>query len=70
MRMGVVDSDAIKAIGFSGAKGRNGVLRIAFADGSAVDYLGVGYRLYRQFVLSSSLGRLYNDHIRGKFKPK
>ena len=63
--MGTVDSDAIKKIGFSGVKNQKGVLRIEFADGSAVDYLDVGYSMYRKVVMSSSHGKFYNDHIRG-----
>ena len=70
MRMGSVDSGAIKKIGFSGERNQKGVLRIEFADGSAVDYLDVGYSTYRNFVLSASQGKFYNDHIRGKFKTR
>ena len=70
LAMGAVDSDAIKKIGFSGNRNQNGVLRIEFADGSAVDYLDIEYGLYRKFVLSRSQGQFYNDYIRGKFKTK
>ena len=66
--MGVVNSDAIKKIGFSGERNQKGVLRIEFADGSAVDYLDVGYGTYRKFVVARSHGAFYNSHIRGKFK--
>jgi KTSC domain len=69
LQMRTVDSDAIKKIGFSGAKNHNG-FRIEFADGRAVDYLDVGYGTYRKFVMSSSQGKFYNDHIRGKFKSR
>ena len=65
--MGVVNSDAIKAIGFSGAKGRNGVLRIQFADGEFFEYRNVDYQTYRRFVLSPSKGEFYNNYIRGQF---
>jgi hypothetical protein len=66
--MGTVESDAIKAIGFSGHKGERGVLRVQLADGSTHDYPDIPYATYRRFVMSSSHGEFYNDRIRGRFK--
>jgi hypothetical protein len=65
--MGTVDSDVVKAIGFSGRTGEKGTLRVKLSDGTVVDYTGVEYELYRRFVLSNSQGQFFNEHIRGKF---
>lgn len=66
-----VDSDAIQSIGFDGGPGEHGILKVRFADGGEVlEYFDVPYSLYRKFLNAGSHGRFYNEHVRGRFKPK
>ena len=66
--MGAVNSETIKAVGFSGNRGEKGTLRIQFSDGRTVDYTDVAYSLYKRLVFSHSPGKVYNEEIRGRFK--
>jgi hypothetical protein len=68
IQMGSVDSDAIKAIGFSGRTNETGTLRVQLTDGKIIDYPGVPYSLYRKFVMSKSHGKFFNQNIRGQFR--
>jgi hypothetical protein len=65
--MGTVNSSFLKAIGFSGAPGKDGTLRIQFKD-ATLDFFDVPYHLYRGLVLSKDPSGFYFTHIAGEYE--
>lgn len=46
------------------------LLRVTFCDGKQYEYAGVSQKAFNQLASAQSLGRHYDDHIRGKFAAK
>ena len=63
MSMISVSSSAIAAIGYA-----SGTLRVIFHSGRAYDHPGVPYHVFIEFLHASSMGRYYNEHIRGRYR--
>ena len=61
-----VASSSISAIGYDQA---NKTLRVIFRNGGRYDYHGVPEELAKRFLESSSKGRFYVHHIKGRFIP-
>jgi hypothetical protein len=74
MEMKKINAGKLRAIGYDQ---RERVLRVEFEDGSAIDYSGVGYEVWRQFSTTGSAWSYYRDNIeeefagrRGRVQPK
>jgi hypothetical protein len=57
-----VSSSAIRAVGFDGH-----TLRVVFRSGRVYDHPHVPHHIYEGLMNASSMGRYYNDHIRGRY---
>ena len=65
-----VKSSAIRLVEFTapawvGESEPTGVLKITFVDGTEESYSNVDMTVYYQLVKSDSIGRFYNQNIRG-----
>jgi len=61
-----VASSAIKAVGYDNSKHR---MFIDFQDSQPVyTFCGVSERVFREFVRSGSVGRYYQQHIKGRYQ--
>lgn len=58
--MGPVMSSVFKEAGYKG-----NTLRLHFHNGSTWDYFGVPYSVFKRLLEASSMGRYYNDNIKG-----
>jgi hypothetical protein len=63
MSMIPVNSTAIAAVGYDGS-----TLRVEFHSGRDYDHHGVPYAVYVGLITADSVGRYYNQHIRGKYR--
>jgi hypothetical protein len=58
-----VNSSSIKAVGYDGH-----TLAVLFHTSDTIyDHPGVSYSVYAAFMSASSMGRYYNEHIRGRY---
>ena len=64
MDMKRINSGKLRAIGY---EARQRVLRVEFADGSALEYLGVGDEVWRRLSGSGSAWSYYRDNIEEEF---
>lgn len=62
MEMKAVSSSNIAAVGFDG-----GTLRVQFTNGAQYDYSGVSEELYNQLMAAESIGRFFNQNIKGSY---
>jgi hypothetical protein len=62
MSMTQVSSSAIRAVGYDGS-----TLRVQFTTGRTYDHPHVPASVYHEFMNASSMGRYYNQHIRGRY---
>ena len=60
-----VESSNIEAIGF-----KDGTLTVHFKNGSAYSYAGVGAEDHTKLMGAESIGKHFNQHIKGKFDHK
>jgi KTSC domain len=67
MRRHRVDSSVIAGIGYDEA---TGVLEVKFRSGSIYDYFGVPAATIRELLTADSLGKYFNEQIRGHFPEK
>ena len=64
MDMVAVDSRSIEALGYDAEHAR---LRVLFRDtGETYDYFLVKRRLFEDLLAADSIGRFFNDHIKGR----
>jgi hypothetical protein len=63
MMLTLVDSTAIRAVGYDGH-----TLTVEFHTGRIYDHPGVPYSVYRELMNASSMGAYYNRYIRGRYK--
>ncbi len=64
MDMKRINSGKLRAIGY---ESRLRVLRVEFADGSTIEYLGVGDEVWRRLSSSSAAWSYYRDNIEDEF---
>lgn len=64
MKMKPVSSGKLRALGYDASTRR---LRVALADGSALEYDGVGAEIWRRLSTSSSPWSIYRDNIEEEF---
>ena len=62
MQLQLVDSSAIRAVGYDGY-----TLTVEFRNGGMYDHPGVPYGVYAGLTASSSKGAYYNRYIRGRY---
>ncbi len=71
MNMTLVNSSAIRAVGYDGytltvvADGYT--LTVEFHSGRIYDHPGVPYSVYVEFMNAPSMGAYYNRYIRGRY---
>jgi hypothetical protein len=58
-----VNSSAIRAVSYDGY-----TLTVEFHTGRTYDHPGVPYSVYLELMNASSMGRYYNQNVRGKYK--
>lgn len=63
MTMILVDSSAIRAVGYDGY-----TLTVEFHSGRIYDHPNVPYDVYVEFMNAQSIGAYYNQHIRGRYR--
>jgi KTSC domain-containing protein len=63
MQLQIVNSSAIRAVGYDGH-----ALTVEFHNGKIYDHRGVPYSVYVSLMRASSKGTYYNQHIRGRFR--
>jgi len=63
MTMTLVNSSAIRAVGYDGH-----TLTVEFHTGRIYDHPNVPYSVYLEFMNAPSLGAYYNQHIRGRYR--
>jgi hypothetical protein len=63
MMLTLVDSTAIRAVGYDGH-----TLTVEFHTGRVYDHPGVSYQVYRELMNASSMGAYYNRYIRGRYR--
>jgi hypothetical protein len=59
----LVDSSAIRAVGFDGS-----TLTVEFHNGRTNDHPHVPYSVYEGLMQAESKGEFYNKHIRGNYR--
>ncbi|HRP75781.1 MAG TPA: KTSC domain-containing protein [Rhodocyclaceae bacterium] len=64
MEMKRISSGKLRAIGY---EPRERTLRVELADGSAIDYAGVGDEIWRRLSSSASAWSYYRDNIEEEF---
>lgn len=64
MDMQRINSGKLRAIGY---EARQRVLRVEFADGSALEYLGVGDEVWRRLSASGAAWSYFRDNIEEEF---
>lgn len=62
MMMILVNSSAIRAVGYDGS-----TLTVEFHTGRVYDHPNVPYSVYLGLMQADSMGAFYNRHIRGKY---
>jgi len=67
MDMKRINSGKIRAVGF---EPRQRVLRVEFADGSAIEHLGVGDEVWRRLSSSNAAWSYYRDNIEEEFSSR
>lgn len=67
MDMRRINSGKLRAIGY---ESRQRVLRVEFADGSAIEYLGVGDETWRRLSSSGAAWSYYRDNIEEEFSSR
>lgn len=67
MEMKRISSGKLRAIGYDA---RQRVLRVEFADGSALEHLGVGDEVWRRLSGSGSAWSYYRDTIEEEFSSR
>jgi hypothetical protein len=63
MMLTLVDSTAIRAVGYDGH-----TLTVEFHSGRIYDHPGVPYQVYRELMNASSMGAYYSKFIRGRYR--
>ena len=63
MQLQLVDSSAIRAIGYDGS-----TLTVEFHSGRIYDHPGVPYWVYEGMMQAPSKGAYYNRNIRGRYR--
>lgn len=63
MTLTLVDSSAIRAVGYDGH-----TLTVEFHTGRIYDHPGVPYAIYAGLMRASSMGAFYNRFIRGRYR--
>ena len=64
MEMTKINAGKLRAIGYDP---RERILRVEFADGTAIDYSGVGAEVWRKLSGSASAWSYYRDNIEEEF---
>ena len=64
MDMKRINSGKLRAVGYDP---RQRVLRVEFADGSAIEHLGVGDEVWRRISSSSAAWSYYRDNVEEEF---
>ena len=64
MDMQRINSGKLRAIGYDA---RQRVLRVEFADGSVLEYLGVGDEVWRRLSASSAAWNYFRDNVEEEF---
>ena len=64
MDMQRINSGKLRAIGYDA---RQRVLRVEFADGSVLEYLGVGDEVWRRLSASGAAWSYFRDNIQEEF---
>lgn len=67
MEMKKINAGKLRAIGYDA---RERILRVEFDDGSAIDYGGVGSKVWRRFSTSGAAWSFYRDNIEEEFAGK
>ena len=67
MDMKRINSGKLRAIGYEARERR---LRVEFADGSVLDYAGVGDEVWRRLSSSGAAWSYYRDNIEEEFAAK
>ena len=64
MDMQRINSGKLRAIGY---EARQRVLRVEFADGSALEYLGVGDEVWRRLSASGAAWSYFRDNVEDEY---
>ena len=67
MDMKRINSGKLHAVGYDA---RQRVLRVEFADGSALEYLGVGDEVWRRLSASGAAWSYFRDNIEEEYAAK
>ena len=67
MEMKKINSGRLRAIGYD-VSGRR--LRVRFADGTTLEYAGVGREIWQRLSATTSAWSYYRDNIEEEFAPK
>ena len=67
MEMKRISSGKLRAVGYD-SRGR--ILRVEFADGSAIDHTGVGDEVWRRLSSSGSAWSYYRDNVEEEFSSR